>query len=159
LMERQLGRGRVLVWTSTLDGYWNDLALKPVYLPFVHQSVRYLANYRETKPWFTVGQVADLAGVVSTGAEAVATSPSGSHSSLAAADKPALLALPEQGFYEVRNPRAATAAPFPVAANVDLAEADLTPMDPDELASAVVGHGVETTALDDQATQLTPEDR
>ena len=32
------------MWTSTLDLTWNDLALKPVYLPFVHQVARYLAD-------------------------------------------------------------------------------------------------------------------
>ena len=37
LAERRVGRGSVLVWTSTLDSYWNDLALQPVYLPFVHR--------------------------------------------------------------------------------------------------------------------------
>ena len=39
------GSGNVVLWTSTLDNYWNDLALKPVYLPLVHQVMRHLATY------------------------------------------------------------------------------------------------------------------
>src|SRR4029079_9996874 len=31
MAERRIGSGNVLLWASTLDNYWNDLALKPVY--------------------------------------------------------------------------------------------------------------------------------
>ena len=41
------GAGRVLLWTSTLDLGWNDLPVKPVFLPFVHTVTRYLADYSE----------------------------------------------------------------------------------------------------------------
>src|SRR5205085_1079366 len=30
MAERRIGSGNVVIWTSTLDNYWNDLALKPV---------------------------------------------------------------------------------------------------------------------------------
>ena len=43
--ERKIGTGRVIVWTTTLDDSWTDLAVKPVFLPLVHQLVRYLARY------------------------------------------------------------------------------------------------------------------
>ena len=33
------GRGRVLLWASSLDPTWTDLPLKPVFLPFVHRAV------------------------------------------------------------------------------------------------------------------------
>ena len=59
--ERRIGGGRVIVWTSTLDDSWTDLALKPVFLPLVHQLVRYLAQYEQPPSWLTVGQVVDLA--------------------------------------------------------------------------------------------------
>ena len=38
LLERRLGAGRVLLWASSLDLDWNDFAVKPVFLPFVHSS-------------------------------------------------------------------------------------------------------------------------
>ena len=59
MAERKLGSGNVLLWTSTLDNYWNDLALKPVYLPFVHQIIRHLATYEQPANFFTIGEVVD----------------------------------------------------------------------------------------------------
>ena len=47
----------MLVWATTLDPMWNDLALKPVYLPFVHQLVRQVAGYREHKSGPVVGSL------------------------------------------------------------------------------------------------------
>jgi hypothetical protein len=35
LIERRLGAGRVLLFTSTLDRAWNDLPIEPVFVPFV----------------------------------------------------------------------------------------------------------------------------
>jgi len=35
LLERPLGAGRVLLFTSSLDREWNDLPVQPVYVPFV----------------------------------------------------------------------------------------------------------------------------
>ena len=40
LLESQPGKGRVLLFTSSLGPSWNDLPLTPLYLPFVHQMVR-----------------------------------------------------------------------------------------------------------------------
>src|SRR5690606_19437425 len=44
LVERRVGEGKVLLFASTLDTYWNNLALQPVFLPFVHQVVKYAAS-------------------------------------------------------------------------------------------------------------------
>src|SRR5262249_32777357 len=56
-VERKVGAGRVITWTSTLDDTWTDIAVKPVFLPLVHQLVRYLAHYDQPTSWYTVGQV------------------------------------------------------------------------------------------------------
>ena len=61
LAELRVGRGRVLLWTTSLDAFWNDLALQPVYLPFVHRLAEYLGGRTEALPWFVTGQVVDLA--------------------------------------------------------------------------------------------------
>ena len=70
LAERRVGLGKVLVWASTLDSFWNDLALKPVFLPFVHQVAKYLADYTESMPWFTAGQVLQLSPQALTSGDA-----------------------------------------------------------------------------------------
>ncbi|HWV56501.1 MAG TPA: VWA domain-containing protein [Longimicrobiales bacterium] len=62
LAESRLGEGRIAVWTTTLDNVWNDLVLQPVFLPLAHRMIQHLAGFAEPAPWFTVGQVVDLAG-------------------------------------------------------------------------------------------------
>ncbi len=44
LLERALGRGRVMLWTSTFDDAWTDLPLATTYLPLVRRLVQYLAR-------------------------------------------------------------------------------------------------------------------
>jgi hypothetical protein len=67
-----------------------------------------------------------------------------------------VLELTEQGFYEVRGD--ANQADAIVAANVDPAEADLTPMDPNEIRAAAVDAGAEATGTP-AGVPLTPEAR
>ncbi|MCH7991333.1 MAG: BatA domain-containing protein [Gemmatimonadetes bacterium] len=50
LAELSYGRGKVLVWTTSLDAFWNDLALQPVYLPFVHRLAEYMGGRAEAVP-------------------------------------------------------------------------------------------------------------
>jgi hypothetical protein len=57
LVERRVDAGTVLTWTSSLDSYWNDLALRPVFVPFVHQAMKHLGHYADVKAWRTVGEV------------------------------------------------------------------------------------------------------
>jgi hypothetical protein len=44
LVEASLGAGRTLLFTSTLDRDWNDLAIHPGYLPLLQQAIRHLAR-------------------------------------------------------------------------------------------------------------------
>lgn len=144
LAERRVEQGTVLVWTSTFDSYWNDLALKPVFVPLVHQAMKHLARYVEARPWYTVGEVLDPAASGVSGAAAaqgraadlVALTPGGKRETLARGDGRRVLPLDEQGFYDIRT-SARASAPAVVAVNVDAAESDLTPLDPAELVSAV----------------------
>lgn len=62
LLERSLGRGRVMLYTSTLDRDWNDLPIQPAFLPLLQQVVRYLARapLRESESPALIGQPRDL---------------------------------------------------------------------------------------------------
>jgi len=44
LLEKAYGKGRVMVFASTIDEEWNDLCIHPAFLPLVHQIVLYLAG-------------------------------------------------------------------------------------------------------------------
>jgi hypothetical protein len=141
LLERRVGTGRVLMWTSTLDTTWTDLALKPVFVPFVHRIIRYLGGYREPRPWRTVGDVVDpglQTPAKGSDVSRVALTPAGTRISLDG-DGPEVLELAEQGFYEFRAQGQDGDVPVVVASNVDLAESDLTPLDPQEIAAAALG--------------------
>jgi hypothetical protein len=141
LMERRLGTGRVLLWTSTLDTGWSDLALKPVFVPFIHRVIRYLGAYTEPKPWRTVGDVVDPALQAATrGSDVsrVALTPGGQRISLDG-DGPEVLELSEQGFYEFRAQGRDSDPPIVVASNVNLTESDLSPVDPQEIVAAAMG--------------------
>jgi hypothetical protein len=140
LVERRVGSGRVLLWGSSLDLEWNDLAIKPIFLPFVHQLARYLSAYREPEPWLTVGEVLDPARTLAGHPNDVRTviAPSGQRISLDP-EGGDVVELAEQGFYELRAQATGGGPAASVAANVDLSESDLTAMDPKEVVAAVAG--------------------
>jgi hypothetical protein len=138
LVERRVGSGRVLMWTSSLDVQWNDLALKPVFLPFLHRVVRHLAAYEERASWSTVGDVFEAASAREPRTGRVALTPGGERLALDEEGSD-VLALDEQGFYEIRAQGRESDVPLTVASNVDLSESDLAPMDPQELVAAATG--------------------
>jgi hypothetical protein len=152
LVERHVGRGLVLAWTSTLDSYWNDLALKPVFVPFIHQAIKHLARYSQSKPWYTVGEILDPAAVAPPGAAAaevaagafVMVTPAGKREPAAAAGPTGGIPLDDPGFYEIRSSVDRSRPPVVVAVNVDPAESNLAPLDPAELVGEVTGHAGST---------------
>lgn len=57
LVEREVGQGRVLLFASTLDLEWNNLALQALYLPFVHETLRHLVQPPVKERAYSVGDV------------------------------------------------------------------------------------------------------
>ena len=175
LAALRYGRGTVLVWTSALDNFWNDLALQPVYLPFVHRISEYVGGRTEPLPWFVAGQVVDLAdpealemaGLVSAeaaglvaGLDQVAVTPSGQSVRLPAGDGPRYLLLDEHGFYTVRAPGSDPDRPFVIAVNVELEESNLARIDAEELVAQVgtAAAGPDGGPDFEQATEMRMED-
>ncbi len=62
LFEKSYGNlGRVLCFTSTIDREWNDLPIRAVYLPFLHESIKYLAlKSVDTTPSYRIGDSVEL---------------------------------------------------------------------------------------------------
>ena len=151
LAETMVGEGRVLVWTSTLDNYWNDLAQQPVFLPFIHQLVRYASGRTEAVSSFPAGQILDVtnARAMATAGlgevtealagdeERIALTPSGESRPLPTGEGPHFLRLEEQGVYEIRPPGDSEVRPLAVAVNVDLGEGDLAPLDVEEVVASL----------------------
>src|SRR3954462_1012804 len=161
--ERKTGGGRAIVWTTTLDDSWTDIAVKPVFLPLVHQLVRYLAHYEPSTSWFTVGQVLDLTarakGRTDRGDRIIVT-PSGERVTQPAVGEgnEGLLELEQQGIYEVRANAAAGARPEAIAVNLDPSESDLSSLDPRELVAAVPGKATPVAAQPSEAQEMTREE-
>jgi hypothetical protein len=125
----------VLVWTSSLDTAWNDLALQPVFLPFFHQLVKYAGRHVDARPSYTVGDVLELSAEAELAGKPAAVTRPGGETERLPAGRPAL-ELTEPGFYEVRRAEGGSWSRL-VAVNLDPAESDLAAIDPEELASAV----------------------
>ena len=168
LVEGRRGKGRVLVWATGLDRFWNNLPLQPVYLPFVHRMTRFLGGRGEIPPWHLAGTTVNLSALAETGATveipagAVAMEPGGGSVPIDPATS--LLRLGSRGIWEVRPPGGRAEHPMAVAANVDVAESNLARMDIEEFLGAVGGEpgaaeaASDTTPADASAAEPRAED-
>jgi hypothetical protein len=146
LAEKKVGDGLVLVWTSTTDPHWNDLALQPVFLPLVHRMVRHLSQYQEVRPSVTVGEVLELTrespdqfieALVKAGGDLVVEAPSGERTIVRADATDRLVQLREQGIFEIRQVDVGEVPPAYVAVNLDPSESDLSRLDVDQFLGAM----------------------
>ena len=154
VVEKVYGNGRVLCFTSTIDREWNDLPIHGVYLPFLHETIKYLALKQAGKvPDYRVGDGVEYNGSQeNAGEEVAAFDPD---------RKETRMSLNEQGnlFYEdTHNPgiysvHQSGEKQHYFVINVDTVESDLTPRNPEELTSMLIG----TTETDRTPTKLTPE--
>ena len=60
LVERDHGQGKVMLFASTLDLEWNNLALQGLYLPFVHETLRHLVQTDVRQRAYAVGDTINL---------------------------------------------------------------------------------------------------
>jgi hypothetical protein len=74
LIDCSAGDGRAIVVASDLDNRWNDFPRRATFVPFLHETVRYLAGGRGPEDGYLVGEVPP--GVPAR--PGVATVPSGS---------------------------------------------------------------------------------
>ncbi len=168
LTEHSVGRGRVIVFGSALDGVWNDLPRKPAFLPLVQQLARHAASWREAPRALDIGASLRPADIAPTGAAEVmrwvSTAPSGARTPVGG-DAPAALELREAGIHELRPGGTPGARPVLVAANIAPAELDFASFDgvrltnaltasPGTTAAAPIGAETETLA-DREARQST----
>jgi hypothetical protein len=136
LVEAEIGSGRVLLLTSTVDRDWTDLPIRPGFLPLMQQAARYLARspMREPEPAGLVGRP-HLVPIAADDARIEVTTPSGAHklydrSDLAGRRELGFAETSEIGVYHVAaavagqtlQPRAA----LDFAVNLDPKESDFT---------------------------------
>jgi hypothetical protein len=59
LLERSIGRGRVLLFASDVDRRWNDFPLHASFVPFVQEAIRYVSARRPATGALLVSDVPD----------------------------------------------------------------------------------------------------
>ncbi len=62
LIERHEGKGRAMIFASDMDRRWNEFPLHPTFVPFVVETVRYVANLSERGRDYLVAEAPAGAG-------------------------------------------------------------------------------------------------
>ncbi|UCD80019.1 MAG: BatA domain-containing protein [Desulfobacterales bacterium] len=129
LLEGRIGRGRVLLFTSSLDTEWNNLPRQGLYVPFIHEMLRYLVHREEKKQSYTVGEPVRL--IMPPDSAVRVIGPHGSEKILTsiADDDVFYRETLRPGFYEIRGPGIHDF----LAVNVSPLESDLSFADPPEI--------------------------
>ena len=154
LIERRLGQGKVLVYTSTFSTRWTDFPINELYVPFLYQVARYATSISQMQHQYTVGEVAPVKG--RAGDEWDVRTPDGK------VFKVAIDASGTGFFRETETPGHYVAAlgrdVFPFSVNVDPRESVLETRDEEEAYVAVVGTSEEVATVPEQAAVLVVED-
>ena len=105
LLERKIGEGHVLTFTSSLDNVANDFPLHASFVPFIEQSANYLAGLDEQAGTIIVGSFVELRSDKSQTAAAEVTGPDGKRLlSLQESTSAPNFQVKDEGFYELKRP-------------------------------------------------------
>ena len=153
LFEKPYGTlGRVLCFTSTIDREWNDLPIRAVYLPFLHESIKYLAlKDVDAAPNYRVGDSVELkvsddenSGAARSGEIAV-FNPNNVETRLQRNEDTTEASSQGSVFYDdtvvpgIYSVHTSGAAPHYFIVNIDTTESDLAARDVEELTSMLKG--------------------
>jgi hypothetical protein len=157
LLEKQVGEGRVIVFTSTFDNVGNDLPLHASFVPFVEETARYLVGQQDRSTNVAVDSYIELRSAKERGAAIDITEPDGTHPlSLKDATTAQTFQVTREGFYEIHR---ANGRQEMVAVHADRRESDLTPIPQETLDLwKNTGRGPDTPAGDgsDSGNQAHP---
>ena len=140
LFEKVYGNGRVLCFTSTIDREWTDLPIHGVYLPFLHEAIKYLALKRtEQRPDYRVGDSVELSGYEHpAGTEIAIFTPNGEETRTQINEHGSVFydKTEQPGLYSAHI---SGEVPRYFAINPDTVESDLASRDVEELTSMLTG--------------------
>ena len=153
LFEKPYGTlGRVLCFTSTIDREWNDLPIRAVYLPFLHESIKYLAlKDVDAAPNYRVGdsvelKVSDDANADAARSKEIAVfNPNNVETRLQRNENSTEVSSQSSVFYDdtavpgIYSVHTSGATPYYFVVNVDATESNLAARDVEELTSMLKG--------------------
>jgi hypothetical protein len=158
LMEKRIGEGRVVLFTSGLDNLTNDFPLHPAFVPFIEQTARYLAGSERQGGAFPVDAYLELRNAKEKGQGVEVTDPEGKRPlTLGEAASAQSFQLTEAGYYQLRL---ANGRQNEVAVNADPKESNLDVI-PEDVLALWQGKGAQASqdagAPNPTAPRKTPE--
>ena len=103
LLEKRIGEGRVMLFTSGLNNLTNDFPLHPAFVPFIEQSARYLAGSERQGGALPVDAYLELRNAREQGQGVEITDPAGKRPlTLGEAASAQSFQLTEAGYYQLR---------------------------------------------------------
>lgn len=121
LLERNMGLGRLLLFTTSLNNNWTDLPVKPVFVTFMAEAAQYLSNENLLIKEQVIGSYLQL--TQNGGASGQIFDPDGeSLLSLEDTTQAQDIQLNKTGYYQVFTPQGEVL----VAVNADSRESDLS---------------------------------
>jgi len=131
LLEKPLGKGRVLLFASGFDRLTTDLPLHPQFVAFVDRLGSYLSGRGSRASALSVGDSVDLRPDPTIHGSADVLAPDGTHPlNLRQAEQVRTWPVPAAGFYALTL---ADSRHDLIAANISRLESDLTPASADKL--------------------------
>jgi len=170
LLEKKAGAGTVMLCTSTCNPEWNNMPLKPFFLPLVHQMVYYVsrAGSRETTTLVGLAYTLDIPGVkepvqvrfYDPSKESEAEPDQVLTSEVAAGKNTVVFHGTRQpGFYRAEYEVGGLTQEHTFAVNVESAEGDLEQVPLDEAAQMLNIKNLRLVAGPDRLAQLVRRER
>ncbi|MEJ7608199.1 MAG: hypothetical protein WKF37_18515 [Bryobacteraceae bacterium] len=132
LVEKKVGGGRVMVFTSTLDNIANDFPLRASFIPFIDQTSTYLSGVEPAPANYPVDSFLELRSQRDTGSAVEVIGPGGQRLlSLKEAASAQAYRFAAEGFYEVRRGNGRNEL---IAVHADRRESDLDTIPKETLA-------------------------
>ena len=132
LIEKKIGEGNVLLFTSGLDNITNDFPLHPVFIPFVEQTALYLSGTERRSGSRAVDSFLELRGSKEQSVGVEVIDPDGRRPlSLKEASSAQTYQLKQAGFYELKL---ASGRRDVIGVNPDRRESNLEPIPEETLA-------------------------
>jgi len=131
LLERQVGRGRILQMATSLGRSWSDFPLRSSYVPFWHRAVRYVAGWNPQPDSYRVADLIALKSKVESDAayDWEILDPNGRRVIALGEKPPDAIRFELPGFYEIRHNKGTDWK----AVNTDPRESDFSPVTREEL--------------------------
>ncbi len=154
LLEKKIGEGRVVLFTSGLDNLTNDLPLDPSFVPFIEQMARTLAGSERRGGSRTVDSFLELRSAQASQSQGVqVTDPQGRAAlTLAEAASAQSFQLTQAGYYQIRF---ANGAQDEIGVNADPKESNLDVI-PDDLLAMWKGEAPEQSQTSSSPSRTAP---